>query len=48
VLGALAFGALWSLGGVGTPVIVLAVGLGVAILVAAAVVVRREVAPVAA
>ena len=44
----LAFGALWTLGGVDAAVIVFAATLAVAILVAAAVVVRREVAPVAA
>jgi len=48
LFGALAFGALWTFGGVNIAVIVFAVGLACAILVAAAVVVRREVAPVAA
>jgi MFS family permease len=48
LFGALAFGALWTLGGVNIAVIVFAAGLACAILVAAAVVVRREVAPVAA
>ena len=48
LFGALAFGALWTLGGVDAAVIVFAATLAVAILVAAAVVVRREVAPVAA
>jgi MFS family permease len=48
LFGALAFGALWTLGGVNVAVIVFAAGLACAILVAAAVVVRREVAPVAA
>src|ERR671937_2699984 len=48
LFGALAFGALWTLGGVDTAVIVFAAMLALAILVAAAVVVRREVAPVAA
>ena len=48
LFGALAFGALWTLGGVDTAVIVFAATLAAAILVATAVVVRREVAPVAA
>src|SRR5215218_2884471 len=48
LFGALAFGALWTLGGVDAAVIVFATTLALAILVAAAVVVRREVAPVAA
>jgi MFS family permease len=48
LFGALAFGALWTLGGVDTAVIVFAATLAAAILLATAVVVRREVAPVAA
>jgi MFS family permease len=47
LFGALAFGALWTLGGVDIAVIVFAATLACAILAAAAVVVRREVAPVA-
>jgi MFS family permease len=48
LFGALAFGALWTLGGVDTAVIAFAALLAGAILLAAAVVVRREVAPLAA
>jgi MFS family permease len=48
LFGALAFGALWTLGGVDTAVIVFAATLAAAILLATAVVVRREAAPVAA
>jgi MFS family permease len=47
LFGALAFGALWTLGGVDVAVIAFAALLAGAILVAAAAVVRREVAPVA-
>ena len=43
-----AFGALWTLGGVDVAVLAFAVILAVAIVWAVAVVVRREVAPVGA
>ena len=48
LVGAIAFGALWTLGGVDVAVVVFASLLAGAIVVAAAVVVRREVAPVGA
>jgi MFS family permease len=48
LVGAIAFGALWTLGGVDLAVVVFAALLGGAIVVATAVVVRREAAPVAA
>jgi MFS family permease len=48
LFGAIAFGALWTLGGVDVAVIVFAGLLAVTILWAVAVVVRREVAPVGA
>jgi MFS family permease len=48
LFGAVAFGALWTLGGVDVAVIAFAAMLAVAILWAVAVVVRREVAPVGA
>jgi MFS family permease len=48
LLGAIAFGALWTLGGVDVAVLAFAALLAGAIVLAAAVVVRREVAPVGA
>jgi MFS family permease len=48
LFGAVAFGALWTLGGVDVAVIAFAALLAGAIILAAAVVVRREVAPVGA
>jgi MFS family permease len=48
LFGAIAFGALWTLGGVDVAVLAFAALLAGAIILAAVVVVRREVAPVAA